>query len=715
VDDTVKPVTDVIPAAASASNKLVDENTMSNAISQEIARQLGYNAAGDGFPTKAALTGAVNYYYNGQAAIPTNNDFFVVLADESAPAPFTGGQTRYRYNGSQIVWAYGINESPFTPGQQATLDSGETAAGVQANTTHRAATNNPHGVTKSQVGLGNVDNTSDADKSVSTAQAAAIALKQDKLKALDGTDLTGGTAVYSVAETDANFVKNYKFLAPAANNIGWVKLGTLTAQQYSQGFLMSLYMGTVFANVSQAQVNKKYQYKPASTTLTDIGANSWVDVISLSGGVDADIVLVRTSATVTEVWVKEWANTAAQHDINLTIESPRTFTFAPETTLTRVTADPGGLIWTSRPSISEFLRYSAGNETMVTLTTKLKLSEHTGTSGRISLTANYVIQDVSGTSRGGTIATYVGASAQAGTISGGNYVDTGGALLAVYVYLDTNGFVNFVFNAGLIRFVLRDIKVALNENNASSWVVPLHYVTNYAEGATTSITNPVIDPLWKKLQRLNDPDPDNSFDLNTANSGDTVAGYGAGLIIDTTKYVVPTEDKDWPFVSGGSSLIFRCAADGTVGVWNGTAYTWTIRLPDGTTSVQTATINWAMGDKPAGFPAGVIIPPSEMLTSETFLGKPVYVRLFIGQIPTGATTANISLGAVAGITLLKRVEGMVTGWSKQRCWLVGNNVLDGGNWAGVRKNSSTGLFLDVTCTNGFTIADYYKVVVYYIK
>lgn len=40
---------------------------------------------------------------------------------------------------------------------------------------HRAATDNPHEVTKEQVGLGNADNTSDADKPVSTHQANAIA------------------------------------------------------------------------------------------------------------------------------------------------------------------------------------------------------------------------------------------------------------------------------------------------------------------------------------------------------------------------------------------------------------------------------------------------------------------------------------------------------------------------------------------------------------
>ena len=39
---------------------------------------------------------------------------------------------------------------------------------------HMASKDNPHGVTAAQVGLGNVDNTADKDKPVSTAQAAAI-------------------------------------------------------------------------------------------------------------------------------------------------------------------------------------------------------------------------------------------------------------------------------------------------------------------------------------------------------------------------------------------------------------------------------------------------------------------------------------------------------------------------------------------------------------
>lgn len=45
---------------------------------------------------------------------------------------------------------------------------------------HYANTSNPHSVTKSQVGLSNVDNTSDAVKPVSAAQQAALDLKLNK-------------------------------------------------------------------------------------------------------------------------------------------------------------------------------------------------------------------------------------------------------------------------------------------------------------------------------------------------------------------------------------------------------------------------------------------------------------------------------------------------------------------------------------------------------
>ncbi len=54
---------------------------------------------------------------------------------------------------------------------------------------HIRNTENPHAVTKAQIGLGNVDNTSDADKPVSTAVQNALNGKQDKLSFVSNTNL----------------------------------------------------------------------------------------------------------------------------------------------------------------------------------------------------------------------------------------------------------------------------------------------------------------------------------------------------------------------------------------------------------------------------------------------------------------------------------------------------------------------------------------------
>ena len=43
---------------------------------------------------------------------------------------------------------------------------------------HSQATGNPHGTTKADVGLGNVDNTSDLNKPISTATQLALNTKQ---------------------------------------------------------------------------------------------------------------------------------------------------------------------------------------------------------------------------------------------------------------------------------------------------------------------------------------------------------------------------------------------------------------------------------------------------------------------------------------------------------------------------------------------------------
>ena len=76
---------------------------------------------------------------------------------------------------------YRIPVSNFTISELNAMHSTVTKALVDAWNAHLANMNNPHNVTKSQVGLGNVDNTSDMNKPVSTAQQAALDKKQNIL------------------------------------------------------------------------------------------------------------------------------------------------------------------------------------------------------------------------------------------------------------------------------------------------------------------------------------------------------------------------------------------------------------------------------------------------------------------------------------------------------------------------------------------------------
>ena len=71
---------------------------------------------------------------------------------------------------------------PISTATQAALDAKANESDLTAHTTN---TSNPHNVTKAQVGLGNVDNTSDLNKPISTATQAALDGKQATISDLE--------------------------------------------------------------------------------------------------------------------------------------------------------------------------------------------------------------------------------------------------------------------------------------------------------------------------------------------------------------------------------------------------------------------------------------------------------------------------------------------------------------------------------------------------
>lgn len=105
----------------------------------------------------------------------TQSEVLVFYANSGDSADFIPafdgtGSTTASYIEERLICAVAVGNATVT----AVLSS-EQYASYDDLQDHIADADNPHKVTKAQVGLGLVDNTSDVDKPVSTAQAAAIA------------------------------------------------------------------------------------------------------------------------------------------------------------------------------------------------------------------------------------------------------------------------------------------------------------------------------------------------------------------------------------------------------------------------------------------------------------------------------------------------------------------------------------------------------------
>jgi hypothetical protein len=120
-----------IPAQASSSNQVADKNFVNSSIQSVTAFPVYKDPQKANFLTKQELIEATEAYYaNGDEVSDFTNNYTIIISDESAPAPFTGGQTRYKFSGATIStygFEYGINETPFTSAQNEAINSGITA------------------------------------------------------------------------------------------------------------------------------------------------------------------------------------------------------------------------------------------------------------------------------------------------------------------------------------------------------------------------------------------------------------------------------------------------------------------------------------------------------------------------------------------------------------------------------------------------------------
>ena len=165
-----KQISDETTARVAAINALQGE--LADDIAQEVVDRNTAIAA-----AKTELTTAINKEVSDRKAADTQVRTDLEAAVELVAEDLRGADTTLQNNITKEV-----NDRKGEITRVEKLISDEAATRAQADTTvnakvdsHIGNKSNPHGVTKAQVGLGNVNNTSDADKPVSTAQATAIA------------------------------------------------------------------------------------------------------------------------------------------------------------------------------------------------------------------------------------------------------------------------------------------------------------------------------------------------------------------------------------------------------------------------------------------------------------------------------------------------------------------------------------------------------------
>lgn len=118
----------LIPSTTTAENQLADKAFVNSSINNMAAFYITSTASGDAFSTRDDLLNATEYYYGGQPRTPTQNDYAIVLADESQPKGAGGNYptTRYTYQGGEWAFQYVVNNTSLTQAQVDAINSGIT-------------------------------------------------------------------------------------------------------------------------------------------------------------------------------------------------------------------------------------------------------------------------------------------------------------------------------------------------------------------------------------------------------------------------------------------------------------------------------------------------------------------------------------------------------------------------------------------------------------
>lgn len=256
---------------------------------------LPYNA------TNAQIEAALNSYTWPTGVTITNHDTVNVTVNNPDTQDIdVYKRFKYSSSGSTWKWEYDINNTTFTQAQMDAINSGATSTKIGNYDDHLVDTNNPHQVTATQVGLGNVVNTGDsavpvengttkfttggaytelakkADKSNTVTNVAWDATNKKLTKTINGTTTDVVSASTLKTAMDLNKVEN-----KSAADLKAEFKGTIT--NGDQGFVIG---DDVYDQLALKQ-DKLTTYTPytaqgSATTVPQITTNSLGQVTGIT-------------------------------------------------------------------------------------------------------------------------------------------------------------------------------------------------------------------------------------------------------------------------------------------------------------------------------------------------------------------------------------------------------------------------------------------------
>ena len=278
-----------------ASEKLVYDSLALKATSEALASEVSSRESADS-ALQTAIDSEASVRSSADTALQSNIDEKLSITDASAT---------YQILANLVTAFQSTPDDSHYASEKLVHDQLALKASASSLSAHIADTDNPHSVTKTQVGLGNCDNTSDADKPISTATQTALDAKQATMHAGSGISFSGTTINHSNSIT-------------AGSHGSATSIPSITYD--AQGHITLASGITVYPPTDAGTAN---QYWMSNGT----GVGSWHSAdtsptessgyLVTSGGIYSELALKATvSALTAESIARTSADTALQNNID---------------------------------------------------------------------------------------------------------------------------------------------------------------------------------------------------------------------------------------------------------------------------------------------------------------------------------------------------------------------------------------------------------------